>query len=170
MSNSDIHGYLILNFRNFRIRIGYGSSKIFWIWIRSWKINIPSPLPNTCRDVRTLIFWVRIQSCFENFESESTRSPVPTRHKQSDSCLTPGNYKSCKQPVTFFQQTQNPNPIQLRLQERKLTPDPVGCSRSPVSSEISDLLNFWLHAMCACTESYSTYQIRWENWWLGFRV
>ena len=26
--------------------------------------------------------------------------------------------------------------------------------------------NFWLHAMCACTEWYSTYQIRWENWWL----
>jgi len=22
----------------------------------------------------------------------------------------------------------------------------------PVSSEISDLRNFWLHAMCACTE------------------
>jgi len=27
--------------------------------------------------------------------------------------------------------------------------------------------NFWLHAMCACTEWYSTYQIRWENWWFG---
>jgi len=26
--------------------------------------------------------------------------------------------------------------------------------------------NFWLHAMCACTELYSTYQIRWENYWL----
>jgi len=23
---------------------------------------------------------------------------------------------------------------------------------SPVSSEISDLRNFWLHAMCACTQ------------------
>jgi len=37
---------------------------------------------------------------------------------------------------------------------------------TPVSSELSDLRNFWLHAMCACTEKYSTYQIRWENWWL----
>jgi len=28
--------------------------------------------------------------------------------------------------------------------------------------------NFWphrLHAMCICTEFYSTCQIRWENWW-----
>jgi len=30
----------------------------------------------------------------------------------------------------------------------------------------SDLQNFWLHAICACTEQHSTYQIRWENWWL----
>jgi len=36
-----------------------------------------------------------------------------------------------------------------------------------VSSEISDLRNIWLHAMYACTKKYSTYQIRWENWWLG---
>jgi len=34
---------------------------------------------------------------------------------------------------------------------------------NPVSSEISDLRNFWLHTICACTESYSTYQIRWET-------
>jgi len=26
--------------------------------------------------------------------------------------------------------------------------------------------NFWLHALRACTQWYSTYQIRWENWWL----
>jgi len=43
---------------------------------------------------------------------------------------------------------------------------PLTVSVEPVSSEISDLRNFWLHAMCACTEWYSTYQIRWENWWL----
>ena len=30
--------------------------------------------------------------------------------------------------------------------------------------------NFWLHAICACTEQHSTYQIRWENWWLGLRI
>jgi len=30
--------------------------------------------------------------------------------------------------------------------------------------------NFWLHAMCACTVQYSTYEIRWENWWLGLEV
>ena len=30
--------------------------------------------------------------------------------------------------------------------------------------------NFWLHALCACTEQHSTYQIRWENWWLGLRI
>jgi len=36
--------------------------------------------------------------------------------------------------------------------------------------------NFW-HAkflisrrICACSEQLSTYQIRWENWWLGLRV
>jgi len=34
----------------------------------------------------------------------------------------------------------------------------------PVSSEISDLRNFWLHTMYACTEQYSTYQIRWYSW------
>jgi len=33
-----------------------------------------------------------------------------------------------------------------------------------VSSEISDLRNFLLHAVFACTESYSTYQIRSDNW------
>jgi len=37
----------------------------------------------------------------------------------------------------------------------------------PVSSEISDLRNFWLHTIYACTEQYSTYQIRWWNWFLG---
>ena len=30
--------------------------------------------------------------------------------------------------------------------------------------------NFWLHAICACTEQHSTYEINWENWWLGLRV
>jgi len=30
----------------------------------------------------------------------------------------------------------------------------------PVSSEISDLQNFWLHAMCSCTEQYFTYCIK----------
>jgi len=31
----------------------------------------------------------------------------------------------------------------------------------PVSSEISDLRNFWLHTMYACTDWYSSWQIRW---------
>jgi len=30
--------------------------------------------------------------------------------------------------------------------------------------------NFWLHAICACTEQHYTYKIRWENWWLGHRA
>jgi len=30
--------------------------------------------------------------------------------------------------------------------------------------------NFWLPAMCACTEWYSTNQIRSENWWSGHRA
>jgi len=30
--------------------------------------------------------------------------------------------------------------------------------------------NFWLHAICACTEQHSTYKICWENWWFGLRV
>ena len=30
--------------------------------------------------------------------------------------------------------------------------------------------NFWLHSIWACTEQHSTYQIRWENWWLGLRI
>jgi len=36
-----------------------------------------------------------------------------------------------------------------------------------VSREMSDLRNFWLHAMCKCSEYYSTY--RREIWW-GLRV
>ena len=32
-----------------------------------------------------------------------------------------------------------------------------------------DLRNSWPHAICACTEQRSLYQIRWENWWLGLR-
>jgi len=39
----------------------------------------------------------------------------------------------------------------------------------PVSSESSDLGNFWLYAMYACAEWYSTYQICSENLWLGLR-
>jgi len=34
----------------------------------------------------------------------------------------------------------------------------------PVSSEISDF------APCAHAQEHSTYQIRWENWWLGHRI
>ena len=30
--------------------------------------------------------------------------------------------------------------------------------------------NFWLHAICACTEWCSAHKIRWENWWLELRV
>ena len=30
--------------------------------------------------------------------------------------------------------------------------------------------NFWLHAICACTEQHSTYWLRWENWWLGLSI
>jgi len=30
--------------------------------------------------------------------------------------------------------------------------------------------NFSLHAICVFTEQHSTYQIRWENWWLGHRI
>ena len=26
--------------------------------------------------------------------------------------------------------------------------------------------NFWLHAICACTDQHATYKIPWENWWL----
>jgi len=29
--------------------------------------------------------------------------------------------------------------------------------------------NFWLHAICACTEQHFAYEIRWENWWFGLR-
>ena len=31
-------------------------------------------------------------------------------------------------------------------------------AESPVSSEISDLRNFWLHAICSCTEQHPRYQ------------
>jgi len=30
--------------------------------------------------------------------------------------------------------------------------------------------NVWLHALCACAEQHSTYEICWENWWLGLRI
>jgi len=33
-----------------------------------------------------------------------------------------------------------------------------------------NLRNFWLHAICACTERHSINQIRWEKWWLGLRI
>jgi len=49
--------------------------KFFRIWIMSQKINIRYPL--VCA-MRTLIFLVRLQSCFANFESESTPGPVPS--------------------------------------------------------------------------------------------
>jgi len=61
--------------------------------------------------------WIRIQFCFANFESKSAPDPVPTRHKQSDSCLTSVKYKSNKKPVTLFQHNQNA--IRIRLQQRK---------------------------------------------------
>jgi len=76
-------------------------------------------------------FWDRIQYCSATSQSESTLEPVPTWHKQSDFWFTLHKYKSSKQPKTFFQQTQNSNPIWLQLQQRHLTPDPVGGSRSP---------------------------------------
>jgi len=37
-----------------------------------------------------------------------------------------------------------------------------------VPSEMSDLRNFWLHAMCKCSEYHST--CRREIWWLGLTV
>jgi len=55
------------------------------------------------RGVQILIFLSPDQSCFANFESISNPDLVPTRHKQSDSCLSLGKYNSCKQPATFFQ-------------------------------------------------------------------
>ena len=39
-------------------------------------------------------------------------------------------------------------------------------AESPMSSEISDFTPY-AHA---CTEQHSTYTIRWENLWLGFRI
>jgi len=91
----------------------------------------PSHSNKSTRGVRTLIFWVRIQSCFANCESKSKPDPVPTRFKQSDSCLSPGKYNSSKQPVTFFQWKQNPNPTRIRLQERK--PHSWSCWKQPES-------------------------------------
>ena len=76
-------------------------------------------------------FWARIQSGVANCESESNPDRVPTRFKQSDSCLSPGKYKSSKQPITFFQWKQNPNPNWIRLQGRK--PHSWSCWKQPES-------------------------------------
>jgi len=58
--------------------------------------------------------WVRLQSCFANCESESNPDPVPNRFQQSDSCLSPGIYKSSKQTVRFSsvktKSKSNPDP------------------------------------------------------------
>jgi len=103
------------------------------------------------------VFWVRIQSCFANFQSESAPDPVPTRQKQSGSCLTPHEYKSSKQPVTFFPQTQN----------SKSNP-------AHVSSGISCLRNRWLHPICAGTHGLNIYvnktiiETNSERMWIGF--
>jgi len=35
-----------------------------------------------------------------------------------------------------------------------------------VGGRISGQTKFLTYAICACTEQHSTYQIRWENWWL----
>jgi len=40
--------------------------------------------------------------------------------------------------------------------------EPAHKFQAPISGKIFDLRNFWLRAMCACTEQYSTHQIRWE--------
>jgi len=76
-------------------------------------------------------FWVRIQSCFANCESKSDTDPLPTRFKQSESGLSPGKYKSSKEPVKFFQKKENPNPTRIRLQERK--PHSWSCWKQPES-------------------------------------
>ena len=47
------------------------------------------------RGVRTLFFWLRIWSCLVNFESASSPTPLLPWCKQSDSCLTPHQQKSC---------------------------------------------------------------------------
>jgi len=90
-------------------------------------------------------FWVRVQSCFANFESKSNPDPVPTKFNQSDSCLSPGNYKSSKQPVTFFQK----NAIQIQSEsgywKENFPPDRVGSNggpfpKSPISNPCTSLL------------------------------
>jgi len=108
------------------------------VTVHSRKISVTFVLKNTLearrlaaappgRGVWTLIFLGPDQFCFANFESESASDLVPTKCRQSDSCLTPHKFKSSKQPATFFQQTQNPSPIPFRLQQRK--PHSWSCRR-----------------------------------------
>jgi len=55
-----------------------------------------------------------------------------------------------------------PEPGNIRIVSSFARNSTMGGGGPPPSVE----LNFWLHTMCACTEWYSTYQIRWDNLWL----
>jgi len=52
------------------------------------------------------------------------------------------------------------------MSQRKNNPDWLKSEKLVFSARPGVKRNFWLHAMPACKEQYSTYQIRWENWWL----
>ena len=55
--------------------------------------------------------WVRIQSCLPNFESDFNPDPVPTRFKQSDSCLSPVKYvNQTNSNVLFSKHKSKSNP------------------------------------------------------------
>ena len=77
--------------------------------------------------------------------SETAPDLVPTWHKQSDFCLPPQKQKSSKQPRTFFQQTQNSNPIWFRLQQKKTHSRPwwrqESGTNNPKSSPCTPLLH-----------------------------
>jgi len=76
-------------------------------------------------DMGGLWFFVSGSNSVFIFSIQIRSGSGPTWHKQCDYCLIPRKYKSSKQPVTFFQQTQNLNPIRL-CYSKNLIPDPVG--------------------------------------------
>jgi len=95
---------------------------------------------------------------FESYEEKRVKISLLYR-KCRLAVVTNGNYTTCVVVCWVWK-------LGSRFRE---FPEICDLFHFPVSCEISELRNFWLHAMYACTEWYSTYQICWENLWLGLR-
>ena len=92
-------------------------------------------------------------------------------HSMTSSCLL-NRGTTLSQTVTynnniFLPQTWCPQQKHTHSAQRWLIK--TECFTTALEAE-SPVSNFWLHAICACTEQHSEYRIRWENGWLGLRI